>query len=520
MANELTWDTVTGLTINAYRFKTDDNVLLANPASNEVWGTGGRTAADYAIAMSESGSSGHYSVDFNDGGAIAAGVYRLVYAIQSGASPANSDRKIAKAEICWDGTAEITKSVIDTVVDTIAGDVVNIDGIVPAAAGDAMTLVADQAVNVTKIAGAAVNTATAQLGVNIVSEDNIDFGAAKKTSLNAATPDLSAITSDKNSYKATSVTVSDKTGFSLSTAGILAIWHQALTSITSVGSVGKKLKDWVVGQITGTDNIDFSATQKASLNTATPDLTAITSDKDSYKATGFNTVVPDVAGTAATLHGVTDGKVDAVQSDVTLIKAETDLFDGMIIEDSSGNQFTIAALVNAPTAEMDSDELHTALDSYTNKGDYKAAGFATPTNVTDAHATTDAKIDVTDGLVGGLNDISPAEVNTEVDSALSDYGANTVVPDVAGTAATLHGTTNGLINALNNITVADILAGVIEGTITLQQSLRGLMAAEFGKASGGDTTSIKFRNLADTKNRITETVDANGNRTSVTLDLT
>ena len=46
------------------------------------------------------------------------------------------------------------------------------------------------------------------------------------------------------------------------------------------------------------------------------------------------------------------------------------------------------------------------------------------------------------------------------------------------------------------------------------------MATEFGKASGGDTTSIKFRDLADTKNRVTETVDANGNRTSVTLDLT
>ena len=432
MANELTWDTVTGLTINAYRFKTDDNVFLTNPASNEVWGTGGRTAADYAIVMSESGSSGHYSVDFNDGGAIAAGVYRLVYAIQAGASPANSDRKIAKAEICWDGTAEITKSVIDTVVDTIAGDVVNIDGIVPAAAGDAMTLVADQAVNVTKIAGATVNTASAQIGTNVVSEDNIDFGATKKTSLNAAATDLTAITSDKDSYKATSVTVSDKTGFSLSTAGILAIWHQALTSITTVGSVGKKLKDWVVGQITGTDDIDFSATQKTSLNAATPDLTAITSDKDSYKATGF----------------------------------------------------------------------------------------ATPTNVTDAHTTTDDKIDVTDGLIGGLNDISPAEVNTEVDSALSDYGANTTVPDVAGTAAGLHTTTDGKIDALNNITVADILAGVIEGTITLQQSLRGLMSVDFGKASGGDTTSIKFRDLADTKNRVTETVDENGNRTSVTLDLT
>jgi hypothetical protein len=39
--------------------------------------------------------------------------------------------------------------------------------------------------------------------VNVASEDNIDFGAAKKSSLNAAATDLSAITDDKASYKAT-----------------------------------------------------------------------------------------------------------------------------------------------------------------------------------------------------------------------------------------------------------------------------------------------------------------------------
>jgi hypothetical protein len=37
-----------------------------------------------------------------------------------------------------------------------------------------------------------------------------------------------------------------------------------------------------------------------------------------------NTVVPDVAGTAAGLHTTTDGKVDAVQTDATTIKAKTD----------------------------------------------------------------------------------------------------------------------------------------------------------------------------------------------------
>ena len=37
--------------------------------------------------------------------------------------------------------------------------------------------------------------------------------------------------------------LTDKAGFSLSTAGILAVWHQALTAIITAGSVGKLLKD-------------------------------------------------------------------------------------------------------------------------------------------------------------------------------------------------------------------------------------------------------------------------------------
>jgi hypothetical protein len=45
-----------------------------------------------------------------------------------------------------------------------------------------------QEADVTKIAGAAVSTATAQIGVNIVSQDNIDFGALQKASITEAVP--------------------------------------------------------------------------------------------------------------------------------------------------------------------------------------------------------------------------------------------------------------------------------------------------------------------------------------------
>lgn len=61
-------------------------------------------------------------------------------------------------------------------------------------------------------------------------------------------------------------------------------------------------------------------------------------------------------------------------------------------------------------------------------------------------------------------------------------------------------------------------ADAVETSWTLRQAMRIILAALAGKASGLDTTSVVFRNVADTKDRITATVDANGNRTDVTLD--
>ena len=55
-------------------------------------------------------------------------------------------------------------------------------------------LEADQAVNMTKIGGVAVSTATAQIGVNVVSQDNIDFGALQKTSIKTQAQDGLATT--------------------------------------------------------------------------------------------------------------------------------------------------------------------------------------------------------------------------------------------------------------------------------------------------------------------------------------
>jgi hypothetical protein len=74
------------------------------------------------------------------------------------------------------------------------------------------------------------------------------------------------------------------------------------------------------------------------------------------------------------------------------------------------------------------------------------------------------------------------------------------------------------ITALNDISVANILAGTIEGSITVKKALAIVMAFVAGLTSGGGTTEIIFKNQADDTNRIKMTVDADGDRSSITID--
>jgi hypothetical protein len=61
---------------------------------------------------------------------------------------------------------------------------------------------------------------------------------------------------------------------------------------------------------------------------------------------------------------------------------------------------------------------------------------------------------------------------------------------------------------------------VIESGYTAAEILRLLAAVAAGKASGGGSASITFRDLADAKDRATLTVDEDGNRSGVSVDLT
>lgn len=71
--------------------------------------------------------------------------------------------------------------------------------------------------------------------------------------------------------------------------------------------------------------------------------------------------------------------------------------------------------------------------------------------------------------------------------------------------------------ALSSAGIDAILDEVVVGSYTMRQLLTVMGAALAGKVTGGGTTAITFRGINDASNVIVATVDANGNRSAVTV---
>lgn len=133
-----------------------------------------------------------------------------------------------------------------------------------------------------------------------------------------------------------------------------------------------------------------------------------------------------------------------------------------------------------------------------------------------ANALTAAKI-ATDAI--GATQLA-ADAVTEIQSGLSTLTAAGVRSAVGLASANLDTQLDALPTAAENAAaLLDITDGV-ETSITPRQAFRLILAAAAGKLSGAATTTIVIRNVGDTKDRITATVDANGNRSAVTTDAT
>lgn len=103
---------------------------------------------------------------------------------------------------------------------------------------------------------------------------------------------------------------------------------------------------------------------------------------------------------------------------------------------------------------------------------------------------------------------------------LSGHSAGLVTVSAYDSNDTLTNTEQYTIDASGvvlTMQTAPMAAGDIDG-YTLEQAQKLILAALAGKISGGGTTTNTIKAADGSKDRITATVDASGNRTSLTLD--
>ena len=124
----------------------------------------------------------------------------------------------------------------------------------------------------------------------------------------------------------------------------------------------------------------------------------------------------------------------------------------------------------------------------------------TGTTIPSTLSTISGKIDTVDGVADAIKAVT---------DNLPDSGALTSLAQASALA-----TVNGIVDEILARLPANVDGYTFPQVVTL------IAAALLGKASGLDTTTAVFRSLDDTKDRITATVDSDGNRAAVTLDPT
>jgi hypothetical protein len=131
---------------------------------------------------------------------------------------------------------------------------------------------------------------------------------------------------------------------------------------------------------------------------------------------------------------------------------------------------------------------------------------------------------------GGFKEVDatnmPGLYRLDVPDAAVASGVDSVVVTIRGATGMSQVSTEIQLTAIDlqdtaqiPTSVMDLAAGVETGW-TLRQAMRIVLSAMAGKASGLGTTTAVFRDMADSKDRISATVDTSGNRSAVTRDAT
>jgi len=154
------------------------------------------------------------------------------------------------------------------------------------------------------------------------------------------------------------------------------------------------------------------------------------------------------------------------------------------------------------------------------------ATILTDTNELQTDWTNGGRLDLLMDAVKAKTDNLPADPADE-SNIIAEINANETKIDTLQTDVTaIKGYVDTEVAAIKAVTdtlslaaIADAVHDeVTEGTTTLRQAVRLLLSHHAGKSSGGGTNTLVYRDVGDTKDRLTYTVDADGNRSAVVRD--
>ena len=273
-------------------------------------------------------------------------------------------------------------------------------------------------------------------------------------------------------------------------------------------------------------SIAANAITASAIATGAIDADAIAADAITAAKVADGTI--DAATFAAGAITATVIATGAIDADALAADAGTEIASAVWDMDATGHQTggTFGQAIGDPGADTTTIYQSVVTDA---AGTNVAADIIAIKAQTAAIETDTAEIGAAGaGLTALATQASVNTIDDFLDTEVAAIKAKTdnlpASPAAVGSAMTL---ATGAVSAdalatdaVTEITDA-ILALVIETGLTLKNALRLIASASAGKLSGAATNTVVIRNaVADDKNRITATVDSDGNRSAITLDLT
>lgn len=285
----------------------------------------------------------------------------------------------------------------------------------------------------------------------------------------------------------------DAATFAAGAINAAAIASDAITDAKVASDVTIASVTGAVGSVTG----NVGGNVVGSVASVTAGVTVTTNnDKTGYRlsATGIQDIWDALTTALTTVGSIGKLLVDNINATINSRSSHT----AANVRTEMDSNSTQLAKLGSPAASISADIAAVKSDT-ANIG---TAGAGLTAVASAANLTT----------LTNYVDTEVAAILAAVDTEIAAIKAKTdTIP--ASPAAT------GDIPSAANIATA-VWGFVVEGSHTAVQVMRGLLAVMTGKSAGGGTTTVAFRDASDSKNRVSATVDADGNRTSVTTDFT